>query len=75
MADQMLVNGYAVEEAPNGAWWVRHPGRLQQAWRFATRGEALRFARRRHPPATPPAQAPAPSPLREPTKRERRQGA
>jgi hypothetical protein len=42
------VNGYEVEEAPNGAWWVRQPGGAQ-AWRFATKLAAVRFAQRRRP--------------------------
>jgi hypothetical protein len=45
----MLVNGYEVEKAPNGAWWVRlAPQHL--AWRFADRSAALRFARKLRPP-------------------------
>jgi hypothetical protein len=43
------VNGYEVEEAPNGAWWVRQPGG-HHAWRFATKLDAVRFAQRRRPP-------------------------
>jgi hypothetical protein len=50
MGHRRLVNGYEVEEAPNGAWWVRRPDRPHQAWRFATRLEALRFAQRLRPP-------------------------
>ena len=51
------VNGYEVEEAPNGAWWVRLPGGAQ-AWRFATKLAAVRFAQRLpagsgRPPAAP----------------------
>jgi hypothetical protein len=57
----MVVNGYEVMEAPNGAWWVRRPDRPRQAWRFATRHEALRFAQGLHPPTTP---AGGPTPLR-----------
>jgi hypothetical protein len=57
----MLVNGYEIEKAPNGAWWVRQaPGRL--AWRFADRAAALRFARQRRAPAAPP-ESPHPTPL------------
>jgi hypothetical protein len=49
------VNGYEVEEAPNGAWWVRHPGRAGHAWRFATKAAAVRFAHQRHPAVAPAA--------------------
>jgi hypothetical protein len=38
----MIVNGYEVEQAPNGAWWVRRSG-TRQSWRFSTKLEALRF--------------------------------
>jgi hypothetical protein len=58
----VLINSYEVEEAPNGAWWVRRPDRPQHAWRFATLAEALRFARALHPPR-PPAR---PTPFRRP---------
>jgi hypothetical protein len=59
VGDTRLVNGYTVEAAPTGAWWVRRPDHPQQAWRFATRPEALRFALKRHPPpaAHPPSAA------------------
>jgi hypothetical protein len=56
MGGVRLVNGYAVECAPNGAWWVRRPDRPQHAWRFATRLEAIRFVLRLRPP-TPPERA------------------
>ena len=39
----MVVNGYEVEEAPNGACGVHHPARAQQGWRFATRHDAVVF--------------------------------
>jgi hypothetical protein len=48
--DGRLINGYAVEAAPNGAWWVRCPERPHQAWRFASRLEAVRFAQRLRAP-------------------------
>ena len=39
----MQVNGYEIEKALNGTYWVRAPhGR--HAWRFSGRTEALRFA-------------------------------
>ena len=50
----LRVNGYEVEEAPNGAWWVRPPhGR--RAWRFATHTAARAFGERRRPAAAAPA--------------------
>ena len=55
MNDARLVNGYAVEQTPNGAWWVRRPDRPRQAWRFATKLEALQFAQQLRPcPDRPP---------------------
>jgi hypothetical protein len=66
----MGVNGYAVEKAANGAWWVRQVhGRL--AWRFADRSAALRFAQQLHPRVDPP----APTPLRGPAEQGQRRGA
>jgi hypothetical protein len=59
--DAMLINGYEVEEAPNGAWWVR-PAHGRRAWRFADRAAALRFAQRLRPPADAPDHRP-PTPL------------
>ena len=49
MGDARLVNGYTVEQAPNGAWWVRRPDRPHQAWRFAAKREAVRFAQQLRP--------------------------
>ena len=49
----MQVNGYVVKKAPNGAWWVRQ-GDGRQAWRFAARPEALRFAQKLCPAARVP---------------------
>ena len=69
----MLVNGYAVEKAPNGAWWVR-PGHGREAWRFADRAAALRFAFKLRPPARP-AEAPAPTPLPLHAERDQRRRA
>jgi hypothetical protein len=57
----MLVNGYEIEKAPNGAWWVRQ-AQGRQAWRFADRAAALRFARQRRPLAETSDQ-PSPTPL------------
>jgi hypothetical protein len=59
----MLINGYAVEKAANGAWWVRPPHSCH-AWRFVDRAAALRFARQLRPPAAGPDQRP-PTPLRD----------
>jgi hypothetical protein len=60
-----LIHGYEVEQAPNGAWWVRRPDRPHLAWRFATLEEAARFAVRFPAPAPdrlPPPERGAPPP-------------
>jgi hypothetical protein len=58
----MQINGYAVEQAANGTWWVR-PAQGRHAWRFADRSAALRFVRQLRPPAAAPDSRP-PTPLR-----------
>ena len=74
VGDAGRVNGYVVEAAANGAWWVRRPDRPRQGWRFATRGQALRFAQRIPPPpapAPPAGSAPRRPPARRPPRPQR----